>query len=88
MPGHLELAIWEDQTSHLRRAVERAQGAVRNIAAIMGLVPREWWAAGAVHPAQLQTVLEDRAGRLESIVDVNKWEGIKDATKGGHILNL
>jgi len=54
----------------------------------VSLVPEDWWRQANVVPQAVVDCLAERAGRIEQIVELEKWEGIADVIRGGRPLDL
>ena len=72
----------------VRKSIDRVRIAARKLSTVVRWVPAQWWAEAGVAPESAARHLLERAGRIEDIVKVRQWEGLNDATKGGHVLDL
>ena len=58
----------------IRSAIQRVRSCVPRINEALHLVPGEWWNISRIDPGRVRRVLENRAGRLEQILNPEQWE--------------
>jgi hypothetical protein len=82
----LEPAILRWGAEPLRRIAQRIEDAVAMLPAAAAAVPEAWWREGDVSPEAVIGCLVERAHRIEAIVQLERWEGLANATEGGFLL--
>lgn len=70
----------------MREALDKAAQAAGQIQKAVQEVPAEWWKATGFNLTDIADALAKRSGALEEIINLKKWEGLDDATKGGRLL--
>ena len=79
----LERAILERGVEPLRRIAQRIEGAAGRLPAAVAAVPAAWWPEAHASPAAIVTCLTERARRIGAILQLERWEGLANATRGG-----
>ena len=72
----------------LRKALDRADKAAKKLDAALSRVPEAWWHEAHLDADSIRTELDRRYRRLEEIIELKQWEGLKNATQGGKLLDL
>ena len=72
----------------LRKALDRADKAAKKLDAALARVPEAWWHEAHLDADSIKNELDRRYGRLEDIIDLKQWEGLKNATQRGTLLDL
>jgi hypothetical protein len=70
----------------LRTSLQKVELARKEIQTAIDSVPTDWWQRTGIVPDEVKEALEQRSRRLAVILDVKKWEGVDDATRGGCLL--
>jgi hypothetical protein len=70
----------------LRHAIAKVDAAAKQLRTVIALVPPEWWKEAGIDPDEVKNALERRHRKLDSILDLKKWEGLGHATRGGRLL--
>ncbi|MBI3910934.1 MAG: hypothetical protein HY320_08365 [Armatimonadetes bacterium] len=84
----LERAFVERGCVALHDMARRIAGATAAVPTALKRVPDEWWAEAEVNQRDLAACLHERANRARIILEIEKWEGLGNATAGGHLFDL
>jgi hypothetical protein len=85
--GFLQEAIFgSGGASSIRQSLEKVGRAVAQLDAAFTAVPAEWWPEAQIDPQEVRQALEERSGRLASILRLDQWEGLDRDIQGGQHL--
>jgi hypothetical protein len=82
----LERAFSEGGVQTLREIVERVeQTAATVIGEAVARVPDTWWREARITSGAVVQCLQERAQRIRNIVQIEHWEGLSGAIRGGFL---
>jgi hypothetical protein len=71
----------------IRASISKVQAAASRIETVLDEVPQDWWLrVPELRKEALMHALAERAQRMGTILDLQKWEDMDNATRGGQIL--
>jgi hypothetical protein len=82
LPG-LEATLLRLGIEPLHEVAAQIEGARASVAEAISWVPKEWWLESNVSPQAVAGCLAERAGRIREIIQIEHWEGVWRAIKGG-----
>ena len=83
----VERAVCELGCLRALSLVGRIVAVAKELPQVIGCVPAEWWHQSGVSGMDVVTCLQERAGRMRSIIDIDRLEGIRRACNdGGQLL--
>lgn len=87
LPG-LERVILEKGTGSIHSSVSEIRKSLHFLGDILNRVPNEWWIRTGIDPRSIEPCLTSRSNRFREILRIDHWEGLANATRGGHRLEL
>lgn len=83
----LDRAIYDGGgSSALKIAVAKVEQSAKMLQEVVDQVPQAWWSEVDIGPREIKDALEQRLDKLDTILDLKKWEGLDHATQGGRLL--
>lgn len=95
-PGHgaapylpfMERVLLQGGVARLRQVAQQIQGMEEALERAVALAPNDWWRQATISPEAVVNCLLERAGRIERIVALSKWEEMGRAIEAGYRLDL
>jgi hypothetical protein len=82
----LERTVLAFGVSPIEKMVRRIQQAASSVSQVVARVPEAWWRQAGVSPKDVIDCLTERGNRIRAIVQMDYWEGLSRATRGGQLL--